>query len=209
MHCARARALRAFATQQMHEQVRFTDACSKLAALARGGIGDGGLARLRRLLRIRDLEEEQSRIALEAALSNLGRWKALEGEAEARGQRGRRLITASAGNSDSTDRRAAVAEVDAAARAMDALATRLEEAQWHVDQRRGEFQACRMQQRQVETLIREAEVRERAEAERKGQQALDDWYRTRRNLPGPAQEDDQQVSVDKNGWNDRRENGTT
>ncbi len=51
---------------------------------------------LRRLLRIRELEEEQSRLALESALGELNRLKhALTATAE-RDRRGRRLVEASA-----------------------------------------------------------------------------------------------------------------
>jgi hypothetical protein len=44
---------------------------------------------------------------------------------------------------------------------------------------RQEFLGKRVERRQAETLIRETEARDAIEAGRRGQQALDDWYRFR------------------------------
>jgi hypothetical protein len=69
---------------------------------------------LRRLLRIRDLEEEQCRLALESAMGTLHRLQhALEATVE-RGRRGRRLIEASVHSGELTDRLAGLEEIRSA-----------------------------------------------------------------------------------------------
>ena len=85
---------------------------------------------LRRLLRVREIEEEQSRIALDAALGNLGRLEAWERAARSREQRGRLLLTASASSGDAIDRRAAVEEIRGAGRATEVVRPRIAEARW-------------------------------------------------------------------------------
>ena len=80
---------------------------------------------LRRLLRIRDIEEEQSRLALESALSQLNRLEhALAATAE-RDRRGRRLVDASARTGELPDRLAGLEETRAAGRHAAALAPRI------------------------------------------------------------------------------------
>ena len=145
---------------------------------------------LRRLLRVREIEEEQSRIALDAALGNLGRLEAWERAARSREQRGRRLLTASASSGDAIDRRAAVEEIRGAGRATEVVRPRIAEARWVVTTRQAEYLSCRAQRRQVETLIQEAEARQAVDAERRRQQALDDWFRNRRLRHGAERKSD-------------------
>jgi flagellar biosynthesis chaperone FliJ len=134
---------------------------------------------LRRLLRIRDLEEEQSRLALESALGELNRLEhALAATAE-RDRRGRRLIEASAHTGQLPDRLAGLEESRAADRLVAVLEPRIEAKTEEVTELRQEFLMKRVERRQAETLIRETEARDAIEADRHGQQALDDWYGSR------------------------------
>lgn len=142
---------------------------------------------LRRLLRIRALEEEQSRSAFAEAQGEVNRLKALERAAAARGRRGSRIVTESAGSPDSRDRRAGVEETRAAHHALAVLAPRIAEAEWRAAGRQKAFLECRMRKRQVETLIREAEAEDALERERKNQQALDEWFRARKMLLARAE----------------------
>ena len=134
---------------------------------------------LRRLLHIRDIEEEQSRLALESALSELNRLeRALASTAE-RDRRGRQLIGGSARTGELADRLAGIEEGCAAGRQRAALAPMIAEAEIDVAALRREFLDRRVERRQAETLIREAEEHEAIEASRHGQQSLDDWYGNR------------------------------
>lgn len=134
---------------------------------------------LRQLLRIRELEEEQSRLALESALGELRRLEqALEASAQW-DRRGRGLVEASARSGRLTDRLAGLEESRAAARLKAALTPRIALGEEEVSELRQEFLAKRVERRQAETLIEETEAREAIEADRRNQQSIDDWYRSR------------------------------
>lgn len=134
---------------------------------------------LRRLLRIRDLEEEQCRLALEAGLAERSRLQAALDAAAERDRRGRRLITASAHTAELPDRLAGLEEARTARRLATALTPRLAQMDLLVAARRQEYLNKRVERRQAETLIRETEQRDAVEAGRRSQQALDDWYGNR------------------------------
>ncbi len=134
---------------------------------------------LRRLLRIRDLEEEQSRLALETATGQLNLLEQALVAAIDRGRRGRRLIDASARTGELLDRLAGLEEGRSSLRCADALAPRIEDAKPDVADLREEFLARRVARRQAETLIEESEAREAIETGRRSQQSLDDWYSSR------------------------------
>jgi hypothetical protein len=134
---------------------------------------------LRRLLRVRELEEEQCRLALESAQGGLTRLeRALAGTVE-RARGGRRLVEASARTGELADRFAGLEESIGAERLAQVLSPRIEAAQEEVILLREEFLAKRVEVRQAETLIGETEARDAVEAARRGQQALDDWHRSR------------------------------
>jgi len=134
---------------------------------------------LRRLLRIRNLEEEQSRLVLESALGELSRLEhALTATVE-RDRRGRRLVDDSARTGQLPDRLAGLEETRSAALHAVALGPRIETMEDDVTMLRLEFLAKRVERRQAETLIQETEAEEAAAAGRRGQQALDDWYGSR------------------------------
>jgi hypothetical protein len=134
---------------------------------------------LRRLLTIRDLVEEQSRLALETALAKLNQLNDALEDTAGRDRRGRRLAAASAHNGELIDRLAGLEETRTAARFAKALAPRVGAAERDVEARREVYFAHRVERRQAETLISEAEAEESAEAGRRAQQALDDWHRFR------------------------------
>jgi hypothetical protein len=135
---------------------------------------------LRRLLRIRDLEEEQSRIALESAMGGLRRLEQAQAATSGRDRRGRRLVAASIQTGELPDRLAGLEEQRAAERLQPALARRILDAEQVVANRRQDFLARRVERRQAETLVKESEAREAIDADRRSQQGLDDWFRNRR-----------------------------
>jgi flagellar biosynthesis chaperone FliJ len=123
---------------------------------------------LRKLLRIRELEEEQSRIALETALGEMNRLKrALAGTAQS-GQAARRLFASGVQSGNLTDRVAGVQEMRAADTAGPEVATLRER-----------FLATRVQRRQAESLVNESKSRAELEEGRRSQRDLDDLHRAR------------------------------
>jgi flagellar biosynthesis chaperone FliJ len=134
---------------------------------------------LRRLFRIRELEEEQCRLALESATGTLHSLQhALEATVE-RNRRGRRLIEASVHSGELPDWLAGLEEMRAAGRYVVALTPRIADAELDVAALREEFLAKRVERRQAETLIKETEARDAVEAGRRSQQSLDDWFGNR------------------------------
>jgi hypothetical protein len=134
---------------------------------------------LRRLLQIRDIEEEQSRLALESALGELNRLENARVAAVERERRGRSLVLASARTGELPDRLAGFEETRSAGRHAVALRPRIGAKEEDVAALRREFLAKRVERRQAETLIQETEAEEAIAAGRRGQQALDDWYGSR------------------------------
>ncbi len=144
---------------------------------------------LKRLLRIRELEEEQSRLALESALGELRELeRALHRSAE-RGRLVRQLMAAGVETGELADRLAGLAEACAAARAAEWLAGRRPAAEREVEEQREEFLVSKTERRQAETLIDAVETRDAIEAERKAQYGLDDWHRSRRRPAGNGSPD--------------------
>jgi hypothetical protein len=134
---------------------------------------------MRRLLRIRDLEEEQSRLTLESALGELRNLESALGAAQQLDWRGRRLFKASVRSGELPDRLAGLAETSTAERHTVLLTPRIAEAELEVAALREQFLAKRVERRQAETLIRETEEQDAVEDGRRGQQAMDDWYGSR------------------------------
>ncbi|MDR3751733.1 MAG: hypothetical protein P4K94_09640 [Terracidiphilus sp.] len=134
---------------------------------------------LRRLLRIRDLEEEQCRLALDSAVGERNRLEYTLAATSERERRGRRLVAASAHSGELPDRLAGLEETRAAGRLAAVLVPRIAEAENNVAALQHEFLLKRVERRQAETLIQETEVRDAIEVERRSQQGLDDWYGNR------------------------------
>lgn len=134
---------------------------------------------LKRLLRIRELEEEQSRIALESVLGELHRVEVALTHSGERERMGREMVRASAQSAEPEARQAGLVEMQAAAQTSTWLTARKAEVEKEVIEQREAFLMRQMQRRQAETLVDEAERRQFAESARKEQHALDDWHRTR------------------------------
>jgi len=134
---------------------------------------------LRRLLRIRDIQEEQSRLALESALGDLHRLEHALAVTNERERRGRSLVQASVQTGQLEDRLAGHEESRSACIHAATLEPRIDGTEREVAERRREFLSKRVERRQVETLIQEAEAQVAIEAERRGQQTLDNWYGSR------------------------------
>jgi hypothetical protein len=151
---------------------------------------------LSRLLRIRDLQEEQSRLVLESALSELHRLENAMTATFERDRQGRSLVQASAQTGEFEDRLAGLEETRAAGRHAAALAPRIDATGDEVAGLRKEFLLRRVERRQAETLIQETEAREAVESDRRSQQALDDWYGSRlRSDAGGAKTDAEPVPL--------------
>lgn len=134
---------------------------------------------LRRLLRIRELEEEQCRQALESSMGELNRLKdALDSTGE-RDRQGRRLFEASVHTGELPDRLAGLEETRAAQRFALVLAPRIVSQETEAAALREQFLAKRIERRQAETLIQATEAQDAIEANRSSQRALDDWYSSR------------------------------
>jgi hypothetical protein len=134
---------------------------------------------LRRLLRIRDLQEEQGRLALESSMGELNRLEDAMKATENRDRLGRRLLDASAHTGELPDRLSGLEESRTAARISAVLAPRIEAKQRDVHIRRQEFLVMRVARKQAESLIEDAESADAIDAGRRGQQSIDDWYSSR------------------------------
>lgn len=137
-------------------------------------------AALRRLLHVLELEEEQAHRALQAATAAVRQLEQVQAAAGERERAGRALVSDSLRNNAVTDRLVGLEEMRLARGLEAAVRQRLPEAEKAVADRRQEYLAKRVERRQAETLIREAEAREQLENDRRGQQLLDDWYLGRR-----------------------------
>lgn len=132
-----------------------------------------------RLLRIRELEEEQSRVALESALGEMARLEeALAGTAE-RDRQGRILVTRSAEDGELSNRLAGIEESHAAKRRSLLLFPRLQSAEEAAVALREDLLRKRVERRQAEALVDEARAEAATEVLRREQQGLDDWFRAR------------------------------
>jgi flagellar export protein FliJ len=135
---------------------------------------------LPRLLRLRQLEEEQARLELEAQL--MARNMALERQQRIveRQDSERREFEEAVQHARTADRTGAVMELglilDQRLWAEKSLAA----AESAVDRSRATFLQKRIGRRQVESLVEEQALLAREEANRRDQQQLDDWYGRRR-----------------------------
>jgi len=139
---------------------------------------------LRRLLRIRILEEEQARLAMEAVLGELHTLEHALAATSQRDRRGRRLVEASVQTGELPDRVAGAEETRTADRFSLALRPQIVEAAQDVTLLREEYLAKRVERRQAETLIEDSEARDALVADRRSQQALDYWFRSRLHRAG-------------------------
>ena len=134
---------------------------------------------LLRLLHVLHLEEEQARLALENILAELHHLEKALMSTEERKQLGRTMVAESAQSGDLLDRIAGLEESRLAASAAEFLTQAVDTVHAHVVESREEFLSVRIEHRQVETLIQEAEEQEELVSAHRAQQELDEWHRTR------------------------------
>ncbi len=134
---------------------------------------------LRRLLRIRDLEEEQQRLVLESALGEMQALESALAATSARDRWGREVTEGGIRSGEWIDRQAGRVETDAAHRSAAVLTPRLAASEEEAARRRAEFMHKRIERRQAETLIEQTEASDAIAAGRRSQQSLDEWYRSR------------------------------
>jgi flagellar export protein FliJ len=131
---------------------------------------------LNRLLRLRELEEELSRVQLEAAVGDRNRVAGELAVVVQRQAHGRKSFAAWAGDPDTAGRTGAMIAMEQARKQRTRIEPRLEAAEREVIRQREEFLAHRTERRQVETLVDEQQATMREETARRAQQMLDDWY---------------------------------
>jgi len=131
---------------------------------------------LARLLRLRELEEEQSRLELEAAVAAQG---SVERERNAVAQRQaseRRAFVAGVEGGDYRVCTGAIVEMEQARSERGRIEVRLAGVENEVRRQREEFIARRTSRKQVSTLVDAAREESEVEVARRVQQMLDDWY---------------------------------
>lgn len=135
-----------------------------------------------RLKRIRELEEEQRRLDLEFAQSEMEHLRKALRASRTRNRNGQRLVLDSIHSDDLAERLAGLEESRMADRRSRALLDRLEHTESEVARLREKYLSKRVERRQIECLIEQALSREIIEAGRRSQQALDDrhGYRSHR-----------------------------
>jgi hypothetical protein len=131
---------------------------------------------LRRFLLVVKAEEEQAQAALESALAQLRTLQNALHFAQERERVGRQLVSMSTESGDALDRLAALEEIAAAVRTKSALQPRIAKAMQETAMRRDAFLAKRLEHKQTETLVMEAEAQELLQDSRRSQQQLDEWY---------------------------------
>jgi hypothetical protein len=134
---------------------------------------------LRRLLRVRELQEEQGRMALESSVGELNRLEDAMKATASQDRRGRLLLDASARSGELPDRVSGLEESRTAARIAAVLSQRIQVRVRDVNTRRQEFLGLRVARKQAESLIAEAESADAVDSGRRSQQALDDWFSSR------------------------------
>ncbi len=148
----------------------------------------GGVSRgLRRLLQLRLLEEDQSRLALESAVAELHRLeRAVEAAAE-RGRHSRELVRIGIRSNELPDRIAGLEEGHLAVRQGLLLEAAVGPSRQEAGILREKYLSARVERLQVETLLQEAEAAAALDAGRRTQQAVDDWHGSRRQSAGSAE----------------------
>ena len=138
---------------------------------------------MRRLLQVLEIQEEACRAAMELARAELSRLEQAFTRSVERERGGRRLVAASAVTDEITDRIAGIEEARTAKRMAMALTPRIADAELAAHAREREFLGKRIERRQTETLIEEAEALDKTKARRRAQRDLDAWFLSRRDAP--------------------------
>ena len=143
---------------------------------------------LRRLLRVREIEEEHRRRELEAAMDELRRLERALAAAGERDRGGRLMIAQSATSGEVLDRLAGLEESLAAQRSAGFLGPRTVRGQQEVARLREDFLAKRVGRRQAEHMLESMEARRAIETARRGQQTLDEGHLSQMRRQGAARE---------------------
>ena len=131
---------------------------------------------LERLLRLRELEEEQSLLKLEIAVKNRNRAAAELELADVGYRDSRREFAAGIEERDALSRTAAVLPMEQARGQRMRIELRLAAADAEAVRQRNEFLIRRTGRRQVEMLVQQEQAAQQQATSRKAQQMLDDWY---------------------------------
>ena len=135
---------------------------------------------LSRLLRLRELEEEQSRLQLERAAREREIVARAEDSAGERLRAGRSEAISGASRGDALRRMAGQAEAKVGQCWQDRLASSVRGAEAELIRQREEFLLRRTDRRQVEMLAQAEERTHRESMEKQAQRMLDDWFGQRR-----------------------------
>jgi flagellar export protein FliJ len=150
---------------------------------------------LRRLLHIRKLEEEQRKIALESVLAELHNLKVTLGAMRARERGGRERVALSSQSSDPADRIASLVECESARRSAQALEGRIAETASRASAARDDYVSKRVERRQVETVLEEAEEARAAERARREQEGVDQWFSARRHTRSAPRRNEEKLEI--------------
>ena len=135
---------------------------------------------LERLLHIRDIQEEQHRLALESAAARLRELEVAKDAARETERAGRALIAASVQTGELAGRMGGLVQAAAARRRGELLAHHIARTEAATQQLQQAFLEKRVERRQTETLVNESEARSAIESNRRTQGALDDWHGSRK-----------------------------
>ncbi len=138
---------------------------------------------LQRLWRLREMEEEQSRLQLERLVTDRNRLQGRLESALSRKLRVRQDFITSVQGSDRPGRSGAAIEMKLAGEKAAALVPLLKAAERELVRGRDAYLQRRTQRRQVETLLVNARRAAETELGRRTQQILDDWYGRKAQIP--------------------------
>ena len=134
---------------------------------------------LKRLLEVREREEEQHRLAARSAASDLEQLRRAKMMAHERGERGRALVTASVRSGMLSDRLAGLEEVRAGSQMEAILARRVVAAELRVAELQSTLRKAQIERRQAEIVLERIEDRNAVDARRRAQQGLDEWHQSK------------------------------
>ncbi len=135
---------------------------------------------LLRLLRVRGIEEEHRRITLETASQQLRNLEKARDAALAREGQGRALTKRSVELGELLDRISGLVETAAGRSQAHSLSSQIEVSEAERFRLQQELFEKRTERRQAETLVEETQALDATAEDRRSQQALDDWYGSRR-----------------------------
>ena len=138
------------------------------------------LRSFKRLLHVRDIEEEQARISLEAALHRFNELQTAAQRVQQRDQEGRRMLISGIEQGDGAERIAGLEESRCAAQQSRHLKPQMEEAEASVSILRRQLMERRLARRQAETILQGADIKAHLESLRRMQQASDERFLDRR-----------------------------